>query len=107
MYSTNTTDLKTFAATVLELARGESVERFGDRKAFICTVLEAWHLADRTTCPRRDAFATQLLAAHRAGLLVLSRADLVAAMDPELVRWSEVRVDGSLTSPTFHFVEFA
>lgn len=105
MNSTNATDLTAFASTVLELARGGDVERFGDRKVFLCTVLEAWHLADRATCPQRATFATLLVEAHRAGLLVLSRADLVSAMDPELVRWSEVRLDDSRTSPTFHFVQ--
>jgi hypothetical protein len=96
--------LEAFAATVLRLARGADVTLFGDRKAFICTVLEAWYLDDALTCPTRAAFQAQLFAAHKAQLLVLCRADLVAAMDPELVRWSEVRWDATAKSPTFHFV---
>ena len=39
--------------------------------------------------------------AHRQGELRLARADLVAAMDPELVARSEI---GYLNA-TFHFVE--
>lgn len=92
--------LETFASTVLRLARGADVTLFGDRKAFICTVLEAWYLADASTCPSRAAFEAQLIAAHRAQLLTLARADLVSAMDPELVSWSEMAVPGA----TFHFV---
>jgi hypothetical protein len=45
-------------------------------------------------------FKRQLFAAHRAGLIQLARADLVAAMDPVAVAASETQVDGA----TFHFV---
>jgi hypothetical protein len=40
---------------------------------------------------------------RRAGLLKFARADLVAAMDPELVATSEWRLDGT----TYHFLQVA
>jgi len=39
--------------------------------------------------------------AHRARLVYLARADLVAAMEPELVSASEIEPDRGIT---FHFV---
>jgi hypothetical protein len=45
-------------------------------------------------------FKARLVAAHRAGELSLARADLVAAMDPELVAVSEIISDGA----SFHFL---
>lgn len=100
MANTNTAKLADFAANVLAFARSEDVVLFGDRKAFITTVLEAWYLASPATCPRRADFGALLVAAHQAQHLTLARADLVSAMDPELVKYSEVKADGA----TFHFV---
>lgn len=97
---TTQNDLATFASTAMCYARSSDVVLFGDRKAFICTVLEAWFMDSPATCPRRAEFGPLLFAAHQAGLLVLTRADLVGAMDQELVEWSEVKVPGA----TFHFI---
>jgi hypothetical protein len=47
-----------------------------------------------------DELKARLVAAHRAGELVLARADLVAAMDPALVAASEITTDGA----SFHFI---
>ena len=74
--------------------------RFGERKVFIAA---AWHALCRRpgyASLALDDFKSQLVRAHRSGALVLARADLVAAMDPELVIASETDADGT----TFHFV---
>jgi hypothetical protein len=77
------------------LARG----RFGDRKVFIATIRRALRRTKYASLPRA-AIDELLFRAHRERLLQLARADLVAAMDPDEVRDSELRVDGA----TFHFV---
>lgn len=93
--------LATFANQVNRLARHADAVKFGARKVFLCSILETWHTVARATCPTRPMFFAQLAAAHRAGLVTLCRADLIAAMDPELVKWSEM----SAGNATFHFVE--
>lgn len=93
--------LAAFAATVLSYGNSDAVEVFGDRKVFLCTVLEAWFMDSPKTAPTRAQFSAQLVEAHRARLLSLSRADFVQAMDPGLVEFSEVRTNGA----TFHFVQ--
>lgn len=64
--------------------------RFGDRKVFLSSIVD---LSDPTT--RRVLSAMQ-----RDGMIELARADLVAAMDPELVKASELKVRGA----TYHFL---
>lgn len=95
----NPTKLTRFAADVLHYAHGPDVIRFGDRKVFICTVAEAMTLGGDFR-GSLETFKKRLLEARRAGLLTLARADLVSAMDPELVAWSETPDDIA----TFHFV---
>ena len=68
---------------------------YGDNKVFVSEVYRIGGFEMSL-----DAFKTQLLAAQRAGLVSLSRADLVEAMDPALVAKSEVRYLGA----AFHFV---
>jgi hypothetical protein len=88
-----------FAARVLEAARTSKTGRFGDDKVFISHVLRK--LAQEGTVEDdSDAFKARLIAAHRRGLLSLSRADLVEAMDPKDVEASEARY----LRATFHFV---
>ena len=74
--------------------------RFGPDKVFIS---EVWRVVSRD--PRIGAYTIEqfknwLVAAQRDGVLQLARADLVGAMDPRLVRESEIQSLGS----TFHFV---
>lgn len=71
---------------------------FGPSKCFISAVFAAMLLSG--ICEDYPSFRRELLAAHRAGELSLARADLVAAMDGDLVASSEVAADGA----TFHFV---
>lgn len=73
---------------------------FGDRKVFVAA---AWHqLRARPAWARLalDDFKAALLAAHRDQKLELVRADLVSAMDPELVAASEIDTG----SARYHFV---
>jgi hypothetical protein len=89
-----------FADDVRHVARTANDGVFGERKVFIAA---AWHQLRRRpgyTSLTLDDFKARLVRAHRAGELVLARADLVAAMDPGLVAASETLAD----TATFHFV---
>lgn len=90
-----------FVASVEAVARraGEA-EAFGARKVFISEVWQALRREPPFARLSLDEFKGRLIAAHRAGELVLARADLVAAMNPELVASSETVSDGA----SFHFV---
>lgn len=88
-----------FAARVLEAARGTTTGRFGDDKVFISHVLRQLE-GEGTVVGDTEVFKERLVAAHRRGLLSLSRADLVDAMTPADVEASESRY----LSATFHFV---
>jgi hypothetical protein len=94
-------DLPTFAQTVKALARtSPRADRFHDNKVFIAAVWRASqreHGFPRLTLPE---FKTLLVKANRDGLLRLSRADLVQAMDPGRVAESETHY----LNAAFHFV---
>jgi len=79
---------------------GRPFGRFGDRKVFIAAIWRALEEDDRMEGVDEPTFKRALLAAQRGGDLVLARADLVAAMDPEEVMASEIEDRGA----TFHFV---
>jgi len=89
-----------FADEVRHVARIASDGVFGERKVFIAA---AWHDLRRRpgyAALTLDDFKARLVRAHHAGELMLARADLVAAMNPDLVAASETAADGA----TFHFV---
>lgn len=68
----------------------DGIASFGDDKLFISSVYfegEGGFSEDMSL----DMFKKELLQAHRSGLVVISRGDLVEAMDPELVERSEIR----------------
>jgi hypothetical protein len=92
--------LADFAAAVRDAARGPSVVRFHDDRAFIASVWEQM----RGRRPIGDMplaeFKQRLVAAHQRRLLRITRADLVGAMDPSEVERSEARYQDA----TFHFV---
>lgn len=94
-------DLPAFAHTVLALARvSPPADRFHGFKVFIAPL---WRASQREPAfPRLslDQFKTRLIEANADGLLQLSRADLVPAMDPRLVAESET----VHLNATFHFV---
>jgi hypothetical protein len=89
-------DLAAFARRVLGAARVAPTGRFGGNKVFIAHVHR--QLGDPGLA--LAAFKERLVEAKRAGLVSLSRADLVEAMAPEDVRDSETSYLGA----KFHFV---
>jgi hypothetical protein len=93
--------LEDFATRVLDAARRSPRGRFGSHKVFINHV---WR-GCQPELPGLDegAFKRRLTEANRRGLLGLSRADLVEAMDPADVIASETRY----LNGTFHFVRTA
>lgn len=72
-------------------------ERYGTRKVFLAVVHAA---LGGENAINLEAFKRRMVSAHRAGLLVLARADLVAAMPQATVAASEVSDGGA----EFHFV---
>lgn len=94
-------DLPAFAATVRALAaKSPSEDRFHDNKVFIAPLWRATQ--EEPSFPRLslDEFKERLVEANSQNLLHLSRADLVSAMDPQLVAESEA----AHLNATFHFV---
>jgi hypothetical protein len=98
----------------LALAEIQGAGRFGDRKVFIASLwtqmlsIEARTGGTLTQGATIEHFKAWLLRARRltrdgtedsAPLMVMCRADLVAAMDPASVAASETLADGA----TFHF----
>ena len=72
-------------------------QRYGWRKVFLAAVHGA---LGGEGAIHLEAFKRRMVSAHRAGLLVLARADLVAAMPQAAVADSEVSEGGA----EFHFV---
>jgi hypothetical protein len=93
--------LADFAHAVGAAARGPTVRRFHEDRAFIASVWE--HMRGQSPIGEMslDDFKRRLISAHQQGLLRIVGADLVAAMDPQDVQRSEARLKGA----TFHFVE--
>jgi len=85
-------------AAAVTAARADS-GRLG-HKVFISAVWRHLHGDPRFAAMPIDRFKQLLVDANREGLLTLTRADLVTAMDPGEVAASEIRHLGA----TFHFV---
>ena len=90
-------DLAGVARRAVAAIGHDANERFGTRKVFLAAVHAALG-GERAI--NLEAFKRRMVAAHRAGLLVLARADLVAAMPWAAVAASVVSEDGA----EFHFV---
>lgn len=88
-----------FAERALAAAADPRTERFGDNKAFIASVFETYKR--RNNKASFEEFGSALVKAHLDGALRLARADLVPAMDRELVGRSELTYENA----TFHFLE--
>jgi hypothetical protein len=89
--------LADFVAITLAAVRTVGTSgRFG-RKVYVSALAGA--LGVNPGAPL-DLFKRRLFDAHRARFLVLSRADLVSAMNPEAVELSSIKVSGA----EFHFV---
>ena len=92
--------LADFARAVIDAAKGPKVARFHSNRAFIGSIWEHMRGAQPIFDMPLDEFKHKLVQAHRARLLRITRADLVAAMDPREVERSEARYQDA----TFHFV---
>jgi len=93
--------LERWAEQVQALADTTRSGRYGDERVFIAAVWRAAQAGPAALHGPLPAFKTRLVEANRAGLLRLHRADLVGAMDEQLVSESETRH----LNATFHFVE--
>lgn len=94
-------DLPVFAATVRALAAHSSPQdRFHDNKVFIASLWRAGQREPSLQSFSLPEFKQRLVEANAKHLLHLSRADLVQAMDPQLVADSETIHQNA----TFHFV---
>jgi hypothetical protein len=94
-------DLTGFAEAVQEAARSNPTGRFGQNKVFIAHVWQTLQHQNAFAGMEEAEFKRRLTEANHAGLLSLSRADLVEAMDPDDVRASET----PYLNATFHFVQ--
>lgn len=94
-------NLAGFAEAVREAARTAPTGRFGDHKVFIAHVWRWLHEQRAFPAMTEAEFKRRLVEANHAGLLALSRADMVEAMAAEDVRASEV----PYLNATFHFVQ--
>lgn len=81
--------------------KAPSARRFGEDKVFISSVWDLLHSDPEVSVLGEAGFKRALVEAHRDGALVLSRADLVAAMDPADVAASETRH----LNATYHFIQ--
>lgn len=90
-------DLAAAARRAVATIGHDANERYGTRKVFLAAVHAA---LGGESAINLEAFKRRMVAAHRAGLLVLARADFVAAMPRAVVAASEVSDGGA----EFHFV---
>lgn len=93
-------DLAEFGERVQAAARASVSGRFGPNKVFIGQVWRQLEADPHVANMDLDAFKSRLIEANRVGLVSLSRADLVEAMNPEEVVASETRH----LNAVFHFV---
>ena len=91
--------LNLFAKDVLSIAK--RAKKFGSNKAFIGSI---WRLGGNSSFRElsRGKFNEMLIKAHKQGLLHLSRADLVSAMDKYDVNSSSIKH----MNTEYHFVVF-
>jgi hypothetical protein len=95
------TSIGDFASAVHQSAEHVTDGLFGGRKVFISSLWRDMQAHPTFGRLSLDEFKQQLLAAHKAGLLALARADLTAAMDAGAVRESET----AHLEARYHFVE--
>ncbi|MFW5739407.1 MAG: hypothetical protein ACOC1F_03475, partial [Myxococcota bacterium] len=94
-----------FVDDVMRAARHPETQRFGDHKVFLASVFDRYRVLPVVDGTALDwpAFSRAVVQAHLDGRIRLARADLVTAMDPDLVERSEVRHE----TATFHFIDLA
>jgi len=98
---TPTVNLPSFAKKVLEVARYAPKKYwFGPNKVFISKVWEIGFSNQMSL----ELFKELLKQAHIQGLLYLSRADLVSAMNQEWVRESEIQLIPNSDTAVVNFI---
>ncbi|MFT3765234.1 MAG: hypothetical protein QM820_06915 [Minicystis sp.] len=93
--------LEAFSKQALAAAHAAKTGRWGDQKVFVSHVWSEYQHRDGSSAVGLDDFKQMLVRANQAGLLSLSRADLVEEMDPADLKRSEIAALGA----TFHFVQ--
>ena len=93
--------LERWAEMIHSLVEGMTSGFYGEERVFISAVWRVAQQGHRSLRGSLSEFKARLIEANRAGLLCLHRADLVGAMDEQLVRESETRH----LNATFHFIE--
>jgi hypothetical protein len=88
------------ASKIACAASSPTARAFGSNKVFIASVWESLAADPELHSLGEAGFKALLVDAHRQGLIALSRADLVAAMDPRDVAASETRHRNA----TYHFI---
>jgi hypothetical protein len=88
------------ASKIARAAASPTARTFGPNKVFIVSVWESLATDPELRSLGEAGFKALLVDAHRQGLIALSRADLVAAMDWRDVAASEVRHGNA----TYHFI---
>jgi hypothetical protein len=87
-------------AKIAGATHAPSARPYGPNKVFIASVWESLASDPELCALGEQGFKALVVKAHRRGLLDLSRADLVAAMDPRDVAASETRHRNA----TYHFI---
>lgn len=90
---------ESFAEKVRRAAMDPKTIKFGDRKAFIASVYDTYNSMFEPMS--RNDFDAALIQNHLDGDIRMARADLVPAMDRNLVDRSEIPYQNA----TFHFIE--
>jgi hypothetical protein len=95
-------DLTDYAARRVRAAmKSSSLRRYGPSKIFIASVWEQLKHEPEFAALDDAQFKQLLVTAHQRGALTLTRADLVAAMDPADVSASETRHLNAI----YHFIQ--
>ncbi len=94
-------DLEAFAREVQRIAKTSISGKFGEHKVFINHVWQNMQQTSLGGTLNLPKFKDLLTNANKQGLLTLSRADMVAAMDATDVAESEIQY----LNATFHFIQ--
>lgn len=96
-------DLRAFADTINQLALSAKTGKWIGDKVYVAQVWRDFKPERGAEKPALDVFKKRLVAAARAGHILLSRADLVGAYPPQALEESRIEVGGQ----DYHFIETA
>lgn len=94
-------DLIAFSRRINQLALSAKEGTWTGNKVYIAQVWRDFEPEPGTAKPTLDAFKRRLVAAARAGQILLSRADLIGAYPQDALRESQIEAGGEF----YHFVE--